>query len=89
MYVYVSVAKECSFFGKFDVLCFLETPVLRLALLPCYRRIGKKRANNILGLGSSNKESYNDNDFYFHLQRNGLTHTGSIILQQAGTKRCA
>ena len=89
MYVCVSVAKECSFFGKFDVLCFLETPVLRLALLPCYRRIGKKRANNNLGVGSSNKESYNDNDFYFHLQRNGLTHTGSIILQQAGTKRCA
>ena len=24
------------FFGKFDVLCFLETPVLRFVLLPCY-----------------------------------------------------
>ena len=26
------------FFGKFDVLCFLETPVLRFILLPYYRR---------------------------------------------------
>ena len=27
-----------DFFGKFDLLCFLETPVLRFALLPNYRR---------------------------------------------------
>ena len=27
------------FFGKFGVLCFLETPVLRFALLPCYRYV--------------------------------------------------
>ena len=26
---------------KFDVLCFLETPVLRLALLPYYRRVNQ------------------------------------------------
>ena len=26
--------KKCSFFGKFGVLCFLEEPVLRFALLP-------------------------------------------------------
>ena len=26
------------FFGKFDMLCFLETPVLRFILLPYYRR---------------------------------------------------
>ena len=32
----VSEGKKCSFFGKFDVLCFLETPLLRFALLPCY-----------------------------------------------------
>ena len=31
--------KKCSFFGKFGVLCFLETPVLRFALLPYYQRI--------------------------------------------------
>ena len=28
--------KKCSFFGKFEVLCFLETPVLRFTLLPYY-----------------------------------------------------
>ena len=37
-YVCVSEGKKCPFFGKFDVLCFLETPVLRFALLPYYRR---------------------------------------------------
>ena len=31
--------KGGKFFGKFGVLCFLETPVLRFALLPYYRRI--------------------------------------------------
>ena len=34
----VSGGKKCSFFGKFDVLCFLETPVLRFVLLSYYRR---------------------------------------------------
>ena len=38
-YVRVSGGMKCSFFGKFGVLCFLETPVLRFALLPYYRRI--------------------------------------------------
>ena len=33
-YVCVSVRKKCSFFGKFGVLCFLVTSVLRLDLLP-------------------------------------------------------
>ena len=35
----VSGGKKCSFFGKFGALCFLETPVLRFALLLHYRRI--------------------------------------------------
>ena len=35
----VSGGKKCLFFGNFGMLCFLETPVLRLALLPYYRRI--------------------------------------------------
>ena len=39
MYVCVSGGKKCSLFGKFGVLCFLETPVLRFSLLPYYRRI--------------------------------------------------
>ena len=30
----VSGGKKCSFFEKFGVLCFLETPVLRFVLLP-------------------------------------------------------
>ena len=38
MYVCVSGGKKCSFFKKLDVLYFLETPVLRFALLPYYRR---------------------------------------------------
>ena len=35
----VSRGKKYSFFGKFGVLCFLETPILRFALLPYYRRV--------------------------------------------------
>ena len=38
MYVYVSGGKKCSFFGKFRVLCFLETPVSRFAFLPYSQR---------------------------------------------------
>ena len=30
--------EKCLFFGKFHELCFLETPVLRFALSPYYRR---------------------------------------------------
>ena len=36
--VCVSGGKKCSFFGKFGLLCFLETHLLRFALLPYYRR---------------------------------------------------
>ena len=38
-YVCVSRSKKCSFFWKFEVLCFLVTSVLRFALLPYHRRI--------------------------------------------------
>ena len=38
-YVCVSGGKKCLFFGNFGVLCFLETPVLRFALLPYSRQI--------------------------------------------------
>ena len=37
-YVCVSEGKKCLFFGKFGVLCFLVTSVLKFALLPYYRR---------------------------------------------------
>ena len=36
-HVCVSGGKNYSFFGKFGVLCFLVTPVLRFALLTFYR----------------------------------------------------
>ena len=36
-YVFVLGGKKCSFFGKFGVLCFLETSVLTFAILPYYR----------------------------------------------------
>ena len=42
---HVSEGKKYSFFGKFGVLCFLETPVLRFALLPYYRRV--MQSNNV------------------------------------------
>ena len=37
-YVCLSGGKKCLFFGKFGVLCFLVTSVLRFALLPYYWR---------------------------------------------------
>ena len=37
-YVCVSGRTKYSFLGKFDVFCFLETPVLRFTLLPSYRQ---------------------------------------------------
>ena len=46
-YVCVSGGKKCSFFGKFGVPCFLETPVLKFALLSYYRRFIKlKKVEN-------------------------------------------
>ena len=34
----LSGGKQCSFFGKFGVLCFLEIPILRFTLLPYHRQ---------------------------------------------------
>ena len=44
-YEYLKKTKHarCSFFRKFGVLCFLETLVLRFALLPYYRQIVRLR----------------------------------------------
>ena len=42
--VCVSGGKKCLFCGKFDVLCFLETPVLRFTLSPHHRRLQRSRA---------------------------------------------
>ena len=38
-YVYVSGGKKCAFSGKFGVLCFLVTSVLRFAILPYLLRL--------------------------------------------------
>ena len=38
-YLCVSGDNKCLFYGKFVVLYFPETPVLRFALLPYYRRL--------------------------------------------------
>ena len=37
-HTYISGGKKCSFFGKFGLLCFLVTPILRFTCLPYYRR---------------------------------------------------
>ena len=49
----VSGGKKCLFFGNFGVLCFLETPVLRFALLPYYRRSYDSHATQLM----ENKEA--------------------------------
>ena len=41
------MGKKYLFFGNFGVLCFLETPVLRFALLPYYRRTLKDRLQHM------------------------------------------
>ena len=51
-YVCVLGGKKCSFFRKFGVLCLLETPVLRFALLPYYRRKAIERLLFFLTLTS-------------------------------------
>ena len=52
-YVFLSEDKKCSFFGKFDVLCFLETPVLRFTHLPYYQRIVD---SEVVSKGQSKKQ---------------------------------
>ena len=47
-YVCVSGRKKCLFSGKFGILCFFETPVLRFALLPYYRRFVRGGQNSFL-----------------------------------------
>ena len=42
--------KNVLFFGKSSVLCFLETPVLRFALLFYYRRIANYECNKNISI---------------------------------------
>ena len=66
-YVCMSGGKKCSFFGKFGVLCFLETTVLRFTLLPYYRqtkgfktsKFNDKKGFNVYKLNSEkNKKDF-------------------------------
>ena len=52
----VSEGKNCLFFGKSGVLCFLATTVLKFAHLPYYRRIGSV-------MGKPDLTTTNTNDF--------------------------
>ena len=54
MYVCVSKGKKYLFFGKVGVLSFLETPVLRFALLPYFRRNKSKFSEEFIKLVRSN-----------------------------------
>ena len=49
-YVCPSEGKKCSFFGKLGALCFLETPVLRFALLPYYQRSVNLKVSSLLNI---------------------------------------
>ena len=44
-----TLLNKCMFFGKFGVLCFLETTVLRFALWPYYRRYHKIYQETVTG----------------------------------------
>ena len=60
-HVCVSEGKKCSNFGKFGVLCFLETPVLRFVLLPYYRR--NREFTYAVFLYSKPKDVFEQRDF--------------------------
>ena len=48
MYVCESRGKKYSFFGKFAVLCFLGTPVLRFAFLPYCHKVSNATNGHLL-----------------------------------------
>ena len=54
MHTYVSRTQR-SFLGKFGVLYFLVTLVLRFALLPYYRQYNKKKLYNWMPIQTSEK----------------------------------
>ena len=51
----VSESNKLSFFGNVGVLCFLETPFLRFAYLPYYRRV-QVCFESMLDLGFERKD---------------------------------
>ena len=59
----VSGGKKCLFSRKFDVLCFLETPILRFALLPYYEQHNKyKKYCDMLSRPTKKKKDIMTND---------------------------
>ena len=69
----LSGGKKCSFFGKFVVLCFFETPILRFALLPYYQRTSRHISWDWPSQGSNQ-------DKIDHLTNEEQGHYGNIIL---------
>ena len=71
---------NCSLFGKFDVLFFLETPVLRFALLPYYRRnIWMKKVSYVQQTTLCLSRPYHFN--FFHLFNTLLQSIKRIVLR--------
>ena len=48
----------------------------------------RKKIKHILGMGSTNTENYNNDDFYSCKRMTWHIHTKSIVLHQSDTKRC-
>ena len=71
--VCVSGVMKCLFLGNFGVLCFLETPVLRFALLPYYRRIDGFTKVALL------RKKHIKNLFFGHLNINSLRSKSEFL----------
>ena len=68
--------RNVRFFGKFDVLCFLETPVLRFVFLPYYRRI----YSGLIKLNEKNKRCMFRNKHAKHYVLAGSKHSETYYL---------
>ena len=76
-YTHVSVSggKRCLFFGNFEVLCFLETPVLRFALVCCpYEEMYKR----ILSQHTFTDNDIVTNKMFWNFVRPFLINKGSL-----------
>ena len=71
--------RNFRFFGKFDVLCFLVTPILRFAIVPYYRR-------NV-SINSSNRDCQNVLHFLF-VHQFAINHLSSGINNSKGSIFC-
>ena len=69
-YVCVSGGRKCSSFGKFSILCFLETPMSRFNLLPYYRQLVMKQA----------VEFIENDELYWSTQSDFIMKTSVLII---------